>query len=165
MTHYPKFFLNKGGYLMCRSCITQPKKQFKVQIIDILEEKDSFYWLKMDLWKGAKKLGGPSPPPHLEKIQKNSSFSSGARPIWLPTSWSPMLIFQEYKLYWSKQLILKATNALKNALNVKEHKWVENPRVLFWNLTISTPSIGIELFQIYKIFGHVLTFNLQNKII
>ena len=29
-------------YLLCRSCI-QPKKQIKVQIIGILEEKDSFY--------------------------------------------------------------------------------------------------------------------------
>ena len=33
------------------------KKQFKVQIIGILEEIDSFYWPKMHLWKGAKKIG------------------------------------------------------------------------------------------------------------
>ena len=58
----------------------QPKKQFKVQIIGILEEIDSFYWPKMHLWKGAKKIGQSLSPPHLEKIQKNSSFFSGCRP-------------------------------------------------------------------------------------
>ena len=49
MTHYPKFFLNKGKIL-----------QFKVQISGILEEKDSFYWPKMHSWKCDKKFGqGP----------------------------------------------------------------------------------------------------------
>ena len=47
---------------------------FKVQIIGILEEIDSFYWPKMHLWKGAKKIGQGPPPSHLDKIQKNSSF-------------------------------------------------------------------------------------------
>ena len=52
----------------------QPKKQLKVQIIGILEEIYFFYWPKMHLWKGDKKFGQrPSPPPHLDKIQKNSS--------------------------------------------------------------------------------------------
>ena len=54
------------------------KKQFKVQIIGILEEIDSFYWPKMHLWKVNKKIGqGPPPRPlssHLDKIQKNSYF-------------------------------------------------------------------------------------------
>ena len=50
------------------------KKQFKVQIIGILEEIDSFYWPKMHLWKGDKKIGQGPPPPHLDKIQKNSNF-------------------------------------------------------------------------------------------
>ena len=40
----------------------QPKKQFKVQIIGILEEIDSFYWPKMHLWKSAKKFGQGPPP-------------------------------------------------------------------------------------------------------
>ena len=35
----------------------QPLKQFKVQIIGILEEIDSSNWPKMHLWKGDKKLG------------------------------------------------------------------------------------------------------------
>ena len=34
--------LIKAEYLLCGSCI-QPKKQFKVLIIGILKEKDSFY--------------------------------------------------------------------------------------------------------------------------
>ena len=34
---------------------------FKVQIISILEEIDSFYWPKMHLWKGAKKFGPANP--------------------------------------------------------------------------------------------------------
>ena len=39
------------------------KKQFKVQIIVILEEIYSFYWPKMHLWKGDKNFGqGPSSP-------------------------------------------------------------------------------------------------------
>ena len=50
------------------------KKQFKVQIIGILEEVDSFYWPKMHIWKGDKNLGRALNPPHLDKIQKNSSF-------------------------------------------------------------------------------------------
>ena len=54
MTHYLKFFLNKG--LLCGSCI-QPKKQFKVQIIGILEEIDSFYWQKCTYEKVTKNLG------------------------------------------------------------------------------------------------------------
>ena len=53
---------------------------FKVQIIGILEEIDSFYWPKLHLWKGDKKIGQGPPPPHLDKIQKNSSFFSGTLP-------------------------------------------------------------------------------------
>ena len=49
------------------------KKQFKVQIIGISEEIDSFYWPKLHLWKGDKKFE-QGPPPLLDKIQKNSNF-------------------------------------------------------------------------------------------
>ena len=52
----------------------QLKKQFRVQIIGILEEIYSFNWPKMHLWKGEKKLGRALPPPHLDKIQKNRYF-------------------------------------------------------------------------------------------
>ena len=38
------------------------KKLFKVQIIGILEEIDSFHLPKMHLWKGDKKWAGPPPP-------------------------------------------------------------------------------------------------------
>ena len=38
----------KAKYLPCESWI-KPKKQFKVQIIGLLEEIDSFYWPKMHL--------------------------------------------------------------------------------------------------------------------
>ena len=40
MTHYPKLFLNKGRILALwvMYCIQPKKKQFKVQIIGILEE-------------------------------------------------------------------------------------------------------------------------------
>ena len=47
--------------MLCGSCI-QPKKQFKVQIIDILEEIDSFCWPKMHFWKVDKKFGRGPPP-------------------------------------------------------------------------------------------------------
>ena len=56
MTHYQKFLLTIGRYLLCGSCI-QPKKQFKVQIIGILEEIDSFNDQKCTYKKVTKKLG------------------------------------------------------------------------------------------------------------
>ena len=43
---------------------TKTKKQFKVQIIGILEEIDSFYWPKMHLWKVDM---SSQVPPHLDK--------------------------------------------------------------------------------------------------
>ena len=61
----------------------QPKKQLKVQYIGIFEEIDSFYWPKMHLWKCAKKFGQGAPPPHLDKIRKNSNFFSGNLPLYL----------------------------------------------------------------------------------
>ena len=39
MTYYPKFFVNKGRIL----AFWTPKKQFKVQIIGILEKIDFYY--------------------------------------------------------------------------------------------------------------------------
>ena len=62
------------------SIVYNLKKQLKVQIIGILEEIDSIYWPKMHLWKGAKKIGEGPPPPHLDNIQKDSSFFSGCLP-------------------------------------------------------------------------------------
>ena len=56
-------------------------EQFIVEIIDILEEIESFYWPKMHLWKGAKKFGLGPPPPHLDKIQKKSSFFRDPLPL------------------------------------------------------------------------------------
>ena len=55
------------------SCIQPKKKQFKVQIIGILEEIDSFYWPKMHLWKGAKKFG--QGPPSFGQNPKEQQFS------------------------------------------------------------------------------------------
>ena len=59
----------------------QPKKQFKVQIIGILEEIGSFIDQKCTSWKCEKNLGRA--PPHLDKILKNSSTFSGERPYFL----------------------------------------------------------------------------------
>ena len=52
----------------------QPKTQFKVQIISILEEVDSL--IDQNCTSCAKKIGqGPSPPrPHLDKLQKKAFF-------------------------------------------------------------------------------------------
>ena len=74
MTHYPKFFLNKGRILALWVMYTTYKTVLKVQIIGILEGKDSFDWPKMHSWKGDKKFGQ-------DKIHKNSSFFSGNRPL------------------------------------------------------------------------------------
>ena len=59
----------KAENLLCGSCI-QPKKKFKVQIIGILQEIDSFYWRKMHLWKGDKTFGQNSPPPSFGQSPK-----------------------------------------------------------------------------------------------
>ena len=73
--------------MFCGSCI-QPQKQFRVQIIGILEEIDSFYWPKMRLWKGAGPLPSfgqnpkeqqfffriPSQSPTYEKFQPLETF-------------------------------------------------------------------------------------------
>ena len=56
-------------------------KKFKVKIIGILEERDSFYWSKMHLWKGAKNLGRALPP------KEQQFFSSWERPsVWFNIS-------------------------------------------------------------------------------
>ena len=49
------------------------KKQFKVQIIVILEEIYPFYWPKMHLWKGDKKFG-QAPPPSFGQNPKEQQF-------------------------------------------------------------------------------------------
>ena len=81
MTHYPQFFLIKGRILalwVIHVYTIQPKKQFKVQIIGILEEIDSFYWPKMHLCKGAKKFGqGPPSPPSFGQNPKEQQFFLG----------------------------------------------------------------------------------------
>ena len=52
----------------------QPKKQFKVQIVGILEEVGSSIDQKCTSWKCDKKIEQGSPPaPYLDEIQKNSS--------------------------------------------------------------------------------------------
>ena len=48
-------------------------KQFKVQIIGVLEEIDSFYWPKMQLWIGEKKIG-QGPPPLIWTKSKRTAF-------------------------------------------------------------------------------------------
>ena len=53
------------------------KKRFKVQIIGIFEEIDSYYWPKMHLWKGAKKFEqGPPPPLIWTKFKRTAAFFS-----------------------------------------------------------------------------------------
>ena len=53
------------------------KKQFKFQIIGILEEIHSFYWPKMHLWKGDKKIGQGPPPLIWTKSKSTADFFSG----------------------------------------------------------------------------------------
>ena len=56
--------------MLCGSCIQHKKKQFKVQIICILEEINSFYWPKMHLRKGDKNLDRALPPPWFRQNPK-----------------------------------------------------------------------------------------------
>ena len=60
----------------------QPKKQFKVQIIGILEEINSFYWPKMHLWKGDKKFGQGPPPLIWTKSKRWATFFRETFPKW-----------------------------------------------------------------------------------
>ena len=99
------------------------KKEFKVQIIGILQEKDSFYWTKMHLWKGGEKFGqGPPPPPHLDKIQKKSSFLSGDLPLWLDRS-------QHFTLPLAPNIVPSSyTQRHQNKSISTPHKWLSIDR-------------------------------------
>ena len=101
----------KAEYLLWGSC-KQPKKQLKVQIIGILEKIDSFYWPKMHLWKGDKKLGR-APPPHLDKIQKNSNFFSWNLPYGTLALTTSLLkrILKHLCLSWDAMHRVSALNA------------------------------------------------------
>ena len=56
-------------------------KKFKVQIISILEEIDSFYWQKMHIWKDDIKIGeGPPPPLIWTKSKRTAIFSRETLP-------------------------------------------------------------------------------------
>ena len=72
--------------MLCKSCV-QPKKQFKIQIIGILEEKAPFIGQKCIYEKVTKNLGRAHPPspPNLDKIQKNSYIFSGDLPLEVKT--------------------------------------------------------------------------------
>ena len=70
MTYYPKFFLNKGRMLALWVMYTTLKNSFKFQLLAIWRKQTPFVDQKCthETW------AGPSPPPDLDKIQKNSSF-------------------------------------------------------------------------------------------
>ena len=57
------------------------KKQFKVQIISILEEIAPFYWPKMHKWKGEKKIGH-APLPSFGQNPKERQLFSWNRPLY-----------------------------------------------------------------------------------
>ena len=57
-----QFWTKNTIYTIYYTIYIQPKKQYKVQIIGILEEIDYFYWPKMHLCKGGKNLGKALPP-------------------------------------------------------------------------------------------------------
>ena len=128
----------KAEYLLCGSCIQPKKKQFKVQIICILEEIDPFYWSKVHFWKGAQKF-----PPHLDKIRKNSIFSSWgcpwARPLdqeesqprvnaWHRPKYVALVNCRKRK---GQEHILSDFNTLENlVLSEIPNTWVQRPRRL-----------------------------------
>ena len=70
MTHYPKFFLNKGRILALWVMYTI-KKQFIVQIIGILEEIDSYYCTYEEVTTN---LGRALPPPSFGQHPKEQQF-------------------------------------------------------------------------------------------
>ena len=53
----------------------QPKKQLKVQYIEIFEEIDSFYWTKMHFLKEGQKIRAwVDPPPLFRKCPEENVF-------------------------------------------------------------------------------------------
>ena len=125
MTHYPKFFLNKGRILALWVMYTT-WKQFKVQIIGILDEIDSFYSLKMHLWKSAKNLG---------RAIFSSARSTWSHPLaynWL-SSTTPLFkntaelqhytIYRVFLLNWFRLKSSKCQQCCTNRGSLAKRKW------------------------------------------
>ena len=113
--------------MLCGSCI-QAKKQFKVQIIGILEEIDSFYWPKLHLRQVWEKIGQGPPPPHLDKIQKNSSIFLGCFRGRRPTRSMKKVLFSCLITFilWTaplKKMILNSNTSISNIT-----KCIQNPK-------------------------------------
>ena len=130
------------------------KKQFKVQIIVILEEIYSFYWPKMHLWKGDKKFGeGPSPPhPLLEKIQKNSTIFSGCPPLCVIRSLKFKVLTNnrkegkksegiDYWLPFQWRIIFHSSCLVTDMLDI----WFFKVRKWFWKLHWSEFCSGLRI--------------------
>ena len=72
MTHYPKFFLNKGRILASWVMYTT---RLNFKLLAFWRKKTPFIGQNCTYEKVSKIWAGQSPqPPHLDKIQKNSSF-------------------------------------------------------------------------------------------
>ena len=86
MTHYPKFFLIKVMYL---------KKQFKVQIIGLLEEKRLLLLTKNALMKRRQKIGQGLPPLVWTKSKRTAAFfRETVQKMILRFQFSDIIIFQ-----------------------------------------------------------------------
>ena len=98
------------------SCI-KPKKQFKVQIIGILEEIDSFYRPKMHLWEGAKK-NWTGPPPSFGQKPKEQQFFLGKLSLtWL--QWQHLFVKRPY---WTNSTVSTVN------MNLKQYWWSYYPQ-------------------------------------
>ena len=77
MTHYLKFFLNRGRILPLWVIYIQPKENsLKFKLLAFWRKQTSFIDQKITNEKVTKNLGRALLPPHLDKIRKNSSFFS-----------------------------------------------------------------------------------------
>ena len=85
MTHYPKFFLNKGRILTLWVMYTYNlKNSLKFKLLAFWRKWTPFIDQNCTYEKEPKEFRHgppPPPPPHLDKIQKNSSFFSGRLPL------------------------------------------------------------------------------------
>ena len=118
--------------MLCGSCI-QPKKQFKVQIIGILEEIDSFYWPKMHWLKGAKKFG-QAPPSHSHLIWTKSKRTAFFRDAFPCTAHTLAYMATYVIIYYPKFISSKGGNIQsKKQFRVKNIARIANAvQVTLW---------------------------------
>ena len=84
MTHYPKFFLNKGRILALWVLLTTIKDSLKFKLLAFWRKWTPFIDQKCTFEKVPKKLGRALPTPSFGQNAKEKQFFSGNLPLYSP---------------------------------------------------------------------------------